>query len=185
MPGATIRHLFDAPMPEAQGMISTVRNSFARIALLLGVATLAACGPAKKSVFPPSVTLQEVTARPGGVWHLNLRVRNNSYGGMSFETFQGTLQVGNLAGVLLDAKVDQDIPSFAADVAKIDLLPTPDMSKALAELAAKGSSGSLPYAIEGTITALPEQEKKPRTFEVHGRNWLSPVPGIPDTYRSP
>lgn len=172
-------------MPETQGMISTFRTPLVRLALLVCVALLAACGPAKKSVFPPAVTLQELTAKPGGVWHLTLRIRNNSYGGMSFDSFQGTLQVGNLGGVLLDAKIAQDIPSFAADVARIDLLPTPEMAKALVELAAKGSSGALPYTIEGRITGLPEQEKKPRSFEVHGRNWLSPVPGIPDTYRSP
>lgn len=166
-------------------MTSIVRHPFIRAALLASVAMLAACGPAKKSVFPPAVTLQEVAAKPGGIWHLTLRIRNNSYGGMSFETFQGTLRVGDLSGVLLDAKVNQDIPSFAADVATIDLLPTAEMSKALAELATKGSSGALPYSIDGRINATPEKEDASRSFPVHGKSWLSPVPGIPDTYRSP
>ncbi|MGF6711782.1 hypothetical protein QFZ41_002746 [Luteibacter sp. W1I16] len=166
-------------------MTSIVRHPLVRSTLLAAVALLAACGPAKKSVFPPSVTLQEVTAKPGGVWHMTLRIRNNSYGGMSFETFQGTLRVGELGGVLLDAKIDQDIPSFAADVATIDLLPTAEMSKALAELAAKGSAGALPYSIDGRVNATPEKEDASRSFPVHGKNWLSPVPGIPDTYRSP
>ncbi|MDR6938405.1 hypothetical protein [Luteibacter sp. 3190] len=166
-------------------MTPIIRHPLVRAALIAGVALLAACGPPKKSVFPPAVSLQEVTAKPGGVWHVTLRIRNNSYGGMSFETFQGTLRVGDLGGVLLDARVDQDIPSFAADVATIDLLPTPEMSKALEELAAKGSSGALPYAIDGRITATPEKEKESRSFPVQGKNWLSPVPGIPDTYRSP
>jgi hypothetical protein len=166
-------------------MTPIVRHPFVRAALLAGLALLAACGPAKKSVFPPSVTLQEVGAKPGGAWHLTLRIRNNSYGGMSFGTFQGTLRVGDLGGVVLDAKIDQDIPSFAADVATIDLLPTAEMSRALAELAAKGSSGALPYSIDGRVTATPEKEDESRSFTVHGKNWLSPVPGIPDTYRSP
>ena len=161
------------------------RFPIVRVALVASFALLAACGPEKKSVFPPAVTLSEVSAKPGGAWHLTLRVRNNSYGGMSFDRFQGTLQVGQLGGVLLDANVGQDIPAFAADVTRVDILPTPEMSKALAELAAKGSSGALPYAIEGRITATPEKEDKPRTFPVHGKSWLSPVPGIPDTYRSP
>jgi hypothetical protein len=161
------------------------RFPFLRMAALASLALLAGCGPEKKSVFPPAVTLQEVAAKPGSPWHLTLRVRNNSYGGMSFDRFQGTLQVGQLGGVLLDAKVDQDIPSFAADVTRVDILPTPEMAKALAELAAKGSSGALPYTIEGSVTATPEKEDKPRTFAVHGKSWLSPVPGIPDTYRSP
>jgi hypothetical protein len=156
-----------------------------RFALLLATALLAACGPARKSVFPPAITLQEVTAKPGQPWHLTLRVRNNSYGGMSFDRFQGTLQVAQLGGVLIDTRIAQDIPSFAADVATLDVLPTAEMSRALAELAAKGSSGALPYAIDGQVTATAEQEDKPRTFPVHGKAWLSPVPGIPDTYRSP
>jgi hypothetical protein len=166
-------------------MISTVRTRFACVALLAGITLLAGCGPQKKSVFPPTVSLQEVSARSTGPWHLTVRIRNNSYGGMSFQTLQGSLRVGNLGAVLLDAKIDQDIPSFAADVTKIDILPTPEMSKALAELAAKGSAGALPYSIDGSITGLPEQEKEARSFEVRGTNWLSPVPGIPDTYRSP
>jgi hypothetical protein len=166
-------------------MTPIVRHPFVRTVMLAGLAVLTACGPAKKSVFPPTVSLQEVAARPGGPWHITLRIRNNSYGGMSFETFQGTLQVGTLAGVLLDAKVDQDIPSFAADVATIDLLPTAEMSKALAELAAKGSSGALAYSIDGRITATPEKEKESHSYPVRGKSWLSPVPGIPNTYRSP
>ncbi|SFW57620.1 hypothetical protein SAMN02800691_2267 [Luteibacter sp. UNCMF366Tsu5.1] len=172
-------------MPEANGMTSIVRHPLVRAVFVTGVALLAGCGPAKKSVFPPSLTLQEVSAKPGGTWHVTLRVHNNSYGGMSFDTFQGTLRVGDLGAVLLDAKIDQDIPSFAADVATIDLLPTAEMSKALAALAAKGSAGALPYSIDGHVTATPEKEDKAQTFPVHGKNWLSPVPGIPDTYRSP
>ncbi|TCV93972.1 hypothetical protein EC912_104168 [Luteibacter rhizovicinus] len=156
-----------------------------RCAIVALMLLVAACGPAKKSVFPPSVTLQEVHAKPGGVWHIVLRLRNNSYGGMSFTNFQGQLRVGDLGAVLLDRKLDLDIPSFAADVANVDILPTADMSAALAALAARGSSGALPYTLSGSVTGLPEQEKKPRTFEVHGNNWISPVPGIPDTYRSP
>ena len=55
-----------------------VRQPFLRAALLAAVVLLAACGPAKKSVFPPAVTLQEVAAKPGGPWHVTLRIRNNS-----------------------------------------------------------------------------------------------------------
>jgi hypothetical protein len=166
-------------------MTSILRTTFFRAATLAVVALLAACGPAKKSVFPPAVTLQEVSAKPGGPWRVVLRLRNNSYGGMSFDSFRGTLRVGELGGVLMDAKIDQDIPSFAADVTTITLLPTPEMSRALADLATKGSGGALPYAIDGSVNATPEKEKESRTFDVHGKNWLSPVPGIPDTYRSP
>jgi hypothetical protein len=148
--------------------------------LMLG---LAACGPTKKSVFPPAVTIQELHAAPGGVWHIVLRIQNNSYGEMDFAMLQGQLQVADLGAVLLDKKVDLDIPAFAADVTTIDLLPTHEMASALAAIAGKGSAGSLPYTIRGSVTAKPEQEDKQRSFEFHGKDWLSPVPGISDTYR--
>jgi len=147
------------------------------------ILVLAGCGPEKKSVFPPAVTIQKLVARPGGMWHIELRIQNNSYGEMDFGTLQGQLQVADLGPVLLDRKVDLDIPAFAPDVVTLDLLPTHEMAAALAAIAGKGSAGSLPYTIHGTVTAKPEQEDKPRSFEFHDKDWLSPVPGIPDTYR--
>ena len=39
------------------------------------------------------------------------------------------------------------------------------------------------YGIAGRASAKPEQEKQPRDFDFHGNDWLSPVPGIPNTYR--
>jgi hypothetical protein len=154
-----------------------------RCLLVLVILGLAGCGPEKKSVFPPAVTIQKLVAKPGGMWRLELRIQNNSYGEMDFGALQGQLQVAGLGAVLLDRKVDLDIPAFAADVTTLDLLPTHEMSAALAAIAGKGSAGSLPYTIHGSITAKPEQEDKPRSFEFHGKDWLSPVPGIPDTYR--
>jgi predicted small lipoprotein YifL len=128
------------------------------IALLVLVAGLVACGPPKKSVFPPTVSIQEMTVRPDGQWRVTVRLQNNSYGEM-------------------------DIPAFAADVTQVDLLPTPEMTAALKAAAVKGSAGSVPYSVEGTANAKPEQEKDSRDFSFHGNDWLSPVPGIPNTWR--
>jgi hypothetical protein len=148
--------------------------------LLVG---LVGCGPPKKSVFPPTVTIQELHAKPGGSWQLVLRIQNNSYGEMDFSTLQGELKVAELMPVLLNQPVNLDIPAFAADVTRIEVLPTPQMTAALQAIADKGSAGSLAYAISGSVIAKPEQEDKQRSFEFHGKNWLSPVPGISDTYR--
>ncbi len=54
------------------------------IALGALVAGLAACGPPKKSEFPPPVTIQEMKVRPDGQWPLAGRIQNNSYGSMDF-----------------------------------------------------------------------------------------------------
>ena len=153
------------------------------VALLVLVAGLVACGPPKKSVFPPTVSIQEMATRPDGQWRLTLRIQNNSYGSMDFHSLDGQLQIAELLPVRLHARFDLDIPPFAADVTQIDLLPTPEMNAALKAAAVKGSAGSVPYSVTGTANAKPEQEKESRDFSFHGNDWLSPVPGIPNTWR--
>lgn len=149
-------------------------------ALLLG---LAACGPAKKSVFPPTLSIQQLVVLPDGQWQLTVRIQNNSYAGMDFKSLDGQLQVAELVPVRLHAAFDLDIPELAGDVVQLKLLPTAAMSQALQTVAAKGSGGALAYRISGSTRAKPEQEDKPRSFDFNGNDWISPVPGIPGTYR--
>ncbi len=144
---------------------------------------LVACGPPRKSVFPPAVSIQQLQVQPGGMWHLTVRIQNNSYGEMDFTALEGTLQVAQLEPVRLHGSFKRDIPALSGDVIDIDVLPTPQMSSALAAVAVKGSAGSLAYRVNGTARARPEQEKQPRDFDFSGSDWLSPVPGIPGTFR--
>ena len=153
------------------------------VALGVLVAGLVACGPPRKSVFPPSVSIQEMTTRPDGQWRLTVRIQNNSYGEMDFKSLDGELKVADFVPVRLHSRFDLDIPAFAADVIQVDLLPTPEMSAAIKTAAAKGSAGSVPYSVSGNANAKPEQEDKVRDFSFHGNDWLSPVPGIPNTWR--
>ena len=148
--------------------------------LMLG---LAACGPARKSVFPPTVSIQQLVVLPGGQWQLTVRIQNNSYAGMKFSSSDGQLQIAELVPVRLHANFDLDIPELAGDVVRIDVLPTSAMSQALAAIAGKGSAGSLAYRVSGSTTAKPEQEDKPRSFDFNGSDWISAVPGIANTYR--
>ena len=148
--------------------------------LLLG---LAACGPAKKSVYPPTLSIQQLVVLPGGQWQLTVRIQNNSYAGMKFSSIDGQLQIAELVPVRLHANFDLDIPELAGDVVRIDVLPTSAMSQALAAIAGKGSAGSLAYRVSGSTTAKPEQEDKPRSFDFNGSDWISAVPGIANTYR--
>ncbi|MHB1057752.1 MAG: hypothetical protein ACYC0F_07715 [Rhodanobacter sp.] len=149
-------------------------------ALLLA---LAACGPAKKSVYPPNVSVQQLVVLPNGQWQLTVRIQNNSYAGMDFKSLDGQLQVAELVPVRLHATFDLDIPALAGDVIQLDVLPTTAMTQALQAIAGKGSAGALAYRVSGSSSARPEQEDKPRAFDFSGNDWLSPVPGIPDTYR--
>ena len=144
---------------------------------------LVACGPPRKSVFPPAVSIQQLQVRPDGWWHLTVRIQNNSYDGMDFTSLEGTMQVAQLEPVRLHGSFKRDIPALSGDVVELDVLPTSQMTAALAAVAAKGSAGSLAYRVSGTARARPEQEKQPRDFDFSGNDWLSPVPGIPGTFR--
>ncbi len=151
--------------------------------LVLLTVGLIACGPPRKSVFPPSVSVQQLSVLPGGQWRLTIRIQNNSYAEMDFMSLEGQLQVTSLMPILLHARFERDIPALAGDVIHLDVLPTPAMAEALQAVADKGSAGSLAYRLSGSISARPEQEKQSRNFSFNGNDWLSPVPGIPHTYR--
>lgn len=151
--------------------------------LLLLVGALIACGPPRKSVFPPSVTIQQLVVLPSGQWQLTLRIQNNSYDEMDFTALDGQLQVAEQVPVRLHATFKRDIPALAGDVIPLDVLPTAAMTQALQAVGAKGSAGALGYRLSGSATARPDQEGKPRAFDFNGTDWLSPVPGIAHTYR--
>lgn len=158
------------------------------LALVILAALLAACGPQRQSVFPPTITIQQMRALPDGAWQLSLRIQNNSYTGMNYQSIEGSLQVAQGIPVRVHARFDLDVPSFAGDVVQVQVLPTPDMSQALQAVAGKGSTGSLPYTLNGIVHCVPNLEdhpdsKNPRDFPFTSNSFLSPVPGVPNTYR--
>jgi hypothetical protein len=158
------------------------------LAFLLPALFLTACGPQRQSVFPPTVTIQQMRVLPDGAWQLTVRFQNNSYTGMNYQSIEGRLQVAEGIPVRVHAKFDLDVPSFAGDVVQVEVLPTPAMSQALQAVATKGSAGSLPYTLSGVVHCMPNLEdhpdnKNPRDFPINGNSFLSPVPGIPNTFR--
>lgn len=158
------------------------------LALLTLTALLAACGPQKQSVFPPTVTVQQMKLAADGTWNLTLRVQNNGYAGMQYNSLEGNLQIGEQEPARVHSSFNLPVPALSGDVLQVQLLPTPAMSQALAAVAAKGSSGSLPYTLRGVIHGTPDLDdhpdnKNPRDFPITHNDYLSPVPGITNTYR--
>ena len=80
--------------------------------------TLVACGPPKKSVFPPTVTVQQLTVLPAGQWRLTVRIQNNSYSGMDFSALEGSMQVAELVPIRLHASFKRDIPAITARISR-------------------------------------------------------------------
>ncbi|MBE1160497.1 hypothetical protein [Dyella acidiphila] len=158
------------------------------LALVLLIGGLAACGPQRQSVFPPTITIQQMHVMPDGTWELTLRLQNNSYTGMQYQSIEGDLQVAQGIPVRLHDKFELDVPSFAGDVLQVTVLPTAPMSQALQAVAAKGSAGSLAYTVRGIVHCQPNLDdhpdnKNPRDFPFKHDDFLSPVPGIANTYR--
>lgn len=152
------------------------------VPVLLLVA-LTGCSPPRKSMFPPTLSVQSLHVGAHGTWHMQLRILNNSYGGMDFHRLQVTMNIDKQPAAHIDTRFDMTIPALSADVTEVDVTPSAAAAAALAAIAGKGSSGGLAYTLEGTATATPEHADKPREFKVRSHDWLSAVPGIADTYR--
>lgn len=152
------------------------------LTLLLCV-TVAACGPARKSVYPPNVTIQQLSVLPNGEWQLTVRIQNNSYSEMDFTSIEGRLQIAQAVPVRLHASFERNIPALNGDVIQLRILPTPEMTQLAQAGAVKGSAGTVAYHLSGSVIATPEQESKPRSFDFDGNAWISPVPGIANTWR--
>lgn len=148
--------------------------------LLLG---LVACGPPRKSVFPPMITVQQLQVQADGSWRMQLRIQNNSYGEMHFTALRLAMQVGRKPAGRIDQAIELKIPALSVDVATVVLAPAAAAATALTAVDGDGAADAVSYQLSGTATGIPEQETEPREFKVDSDDWLSPVPGIAHTYR--
>jgi hypothetical protein len=89
-------------------------------------------------VFPPTVSIQQLQVLPNGQWQLTVRIQNNSYGEMDFNSLEGQLQIGTLIPIRLHATFELDVPALVGDVIQLDVLPTTAMTQALQAIANKG-----------------------------------------------
>ncbi|HEX7340407.1 MAG TPA: hypothetical protein VF271_10810 [Rhodanobacteraceae bacterium] len=161
-----------------------MRRSFKGLIAAMAIALLAGCSSQPShSMFPPTLGVQQLRVTPDGHWHMRMRILNNSYGSMDFRRLQLTMTINGKPAAHIDTRFKLDIAPLSADLTNVDIAPSQAASKALAAIADEGSSGNLAYTLTGTATAIPEGEKKLRQFKVKSRDWLSPVPGVANTYR--
>lgn len=67
--------------------------------LLLG---LIGCGSPRKSVFPPTVSVQQLQVSADGSWQMQVRLQNNSYTGMHFQALHLVMTLNQQAAATLE-----------------------------------------------------------------------------------
>ena len=154
----------------------------ALVAFLLLPLLLAACGSSGpvRRVSDPAAGIQQLSVRADGSWSLELRLDNFSSIPMRFDAVDLAMTLEGQPPATLRASPGFTIGPESADVATLQLTPPPGAKIAIADALARGSA--IGYALEGTITATPEDGNR-RVFEFERNNALAPVPGLPGVLR--
>jgi hypothetical protein len=142
--------------------------------LAVAILALTGCGAPTKNVFPPRASIQQLTMQADGSWKLQLRLQNFSDVSMTFAKIEAKIEIaGNSAGSVSVSPAMRIGPD-SADVAEVDLKPTPAAAQAVAT-----QNGNVRYKMSGTITTTDPVGEQPYTFE----GALSPVPGLSGVLR--
>jgi hypothetical protein len=143
------------------------------------IAPLGACGPATK-LQPPTASIQQLQALPNGQWQLTLRVENYSYDtAMHVYALDADLTLGGVNAGHVAVSPGLDIPAMSADTATATLAPAAEARTALAN--AKGNA--VAYELKGKLSVGKGESGKSEPFDLDGKGYLSPVPGVPNTWR--
>ena len=149
--------------------------------LLPGVALLAlsACGPGTK-LQPPTAGIQQLQVLPDGQWQLTLRIQNYSYDtGMHVYALDADLDLAGKRAGHVAVSPGLDIPAMSADTASATI--TPDAAARAALAAAKGNA--VAYELKGGMNVGKGESGKPQHFDLDGKGYISPVPGVANTWR--
>lgn len=149
--------------------------------LLAAVAifALSGCGPGTK-LQPPTASIQQLQVLPNGQWQLTLRIQNYSYDtGMHVYALDADLDLaGKRAGHVALAPA-LDIPAMSADTADVTITPNVEARAALTD--AKGNA--VAYELKGNLSVGKGEGGKPQPFDLDGKGYISPVPGVANTWR--
>ncbi|MDQ2972402.1 MAG: LEA type 2 family protein [Rhodanobacteraceae bacterium] len=146
---------------------------------LVAIVALAACGMGTK-LQPPTASIQQLKVLPGGNWELIVRIQNYSYDtGMHVYALGADLDLGGKRAGHVALSPALDIPAMSADIATTTIMPAADARSALAS--AKGNA--IAYELKGGLSIGKGETGKPDRFDLDGKGFLSPVPGVANTWR--
>ena len=148
----------------------------------LVAAFLAACSSSMpRRVSEPAASIQQLTVQADGNWSIDLRLQNYSSIPMRFEQVRFEIKVGDESAGTLQATPGIGIGGESADVVTLAFAPSSTARIVMADALASGRG--IRYAIEGAITAAPEDRSRARSYDVKRDSRLSPVPGLPGVLR--
>ena len=140
---------------------------------------LAGCGGGTR-LQPPAASIQQLQALPGGQWQLTLRVENYSYDtAMHVYTLDADLSVGGAAAGHVVVSPALDIPEMSADTATATITPG---AAAIAALT-NAKNNAIAYELKGHLGVGKGEGGSPQPFDIDGKGYLSPVPGVANTWR--
>jgi hypothetical protein len=143
------------------------------------VLLLTGCGAGTK-LQPPTASVQQLQALPNGQWQLTLRVENYSYDtAMHVYALDADLTLGGANAGHVAVSPGLDIPAMSADTATATI--TPDAAARTALANAKGNA--IAYELKGHLSVGKGESGKSESFDLDGKGYLSPVPGVPNTWR--
>lgn len=126
-------------------------------------------GPVKR-INPPSASIQELAIQTDGTWRLTLRVQNFSTVPMTFSQLRSSVAVDGT-----------DVGNIQVDPAIEIVGENADVVIATLRTSAKlGIGRNVAYTLKGRIEA---SAPKAQGFDFEYSSRLSPVPGIPNTWR--
>ncbi|HEY0180510.1 MAG TPA: hypothetical protein VGC30_12895 [Dokdonella sp.] len=143
------------------------RHAVAALALSCAL-TACGSGPVRR-VHPPTASVQQLAVQPDGSWRLVLRIQNFSTMSVRYAALDATLTVAGTDAGTIHVAPDIDIVGNGADVVETTL-------KTAAKLPA---GGDFAYQLKGTI----DTSEPKGNFHFERSSRLSPVPGVPNTYR--
>jgi hypothetical protein len=141
-----------------------------RLPLTLALLLLAACssGPVRK-VHPSTASIQQLAILPGGEWQLSIRIEHFSNVSMHYEALDARLDIDDAEAGDIHVTPDIDIIANSGDLITARLHPGQQLRP----------DADFGYRLEGTI-----RTSDPRaSFKFERSSRLSPVPGIPNTWR--
>lgn len=150
------------------------------IAWVSAMLALAGCSGMGTKLQPPTAGIQQLTAQSDGNWAAVVRFQNYSYdAGMQVYSIDATLTLAGKPAGHIAMSPGLDIPAMDADIATATFKP--DAAGAAALAAAKGSA--IQYELKGTLSVGKGTQGKPQPFNLHGRGYISPVPGVSNIWR--